>query len=129
MGRAKMVKSVGKPRRSKWLSNVRSVRVPDKVYYRLHRYFGSLGNALVYLYEGIEELKAREGVPSDIDEVTDITLKRGELEDIFLALKWYAKQEHHPKYRGRLERIALKVLNGAYLGEGREDPETAEFEI
>lgn len=125
MGRAKISRGRGKPRRSKQISEIYSVRVPPLVKAKINAYFGSMGNALVYLYRGIEELKRDNGLPSETDEEEAATLAQHELEDIFFALLHYAKDErHHHNYKKRLERIARKILDISSRGEEIPDPET-----
>lgn len=54
----------GKPRRGEGIAKVSAVRIDDETKTILVREFGSLGNALYYIAQGIDEFRALNELPT-----------------------------------------------------------------
>jgi len=103
----------GKPRRGRKTAPVTSIRIDPEAKRALSSYFGSLGNALFYLYQGIEELKENYELPNKSKELSntpDLKLTLREYDDIFIALLSKANRlEDHDPAKARYVRLAQKI--------------------
>lgn len=83
---------IGKPRRGSQTADCVSVRIDAETRAALEREFGSLGNALYYLGEGVQRFRISKNL-NPIKEPTDtnaITLDRFEMERCLVALRHWA---------------------------------------
>jgi len=72
----------GKPRRGRGVAKVSSVRIDNDTYTVLNREFGSLGNALFYLAEGIKDFRDRFGLQRHKEQVRKPSNRRLDWQDL-----------------------------------------------
>jgi hypothetical protein len=107
----------GKPRRARGIAPVSSVRIDIRSKNKLIKYFGSLGNALYFLYQGIENMKDEYGLPSDNVENRNFKLDSYDFECIYIALRWYANTLRDEKTKSKFLNLSTRIRQTVFEGD------------
>jgi hypothetical protein len=87
MSEIKLKARRGKPRRAESVAKRTQIRIDEESKRILQREFGSLGNALFFLRQGIEKTKEKHNIPTANPAPEPPALNRRDLELILKALK------------------------------------------